>query len=291
MINVFILTTIIFIAFVLIALFRTQKKNLKILNNQIDNLREEIDLLTQQKLETEYSLESRTALLTDVSHELRSPLHGIISLSETLSTKWNELEDSNKHKFIGSIFDASVGLIKLVNNLLDFSKFDAGKMVFNFGKLNLVEQIEEIINYCKNVYLFDNKVIINFDRENFKEAFILGDNERINQLINNLVVNAIKHTDSGSIDAKLELVNDKDNTYWKFILIDSGTGILSQDLDNIFKSFIQGSLTSSNIQAGSGLGLAICKQIVEAHKGKIWAENNQNGGAKFNFIIPAFDDA
>ncbi|RYE06317.1 MAG: HAMP domain-containing histidine kinase [Rickettsiaceae bacterium] len=274
----------------LVFLIYKKEKNLKILNFYVNNLKEEVNFVNQQKLEVERKLESRTALLIDVSHELRSPLHGIVILSETLSTKWQDLKDDDKHEYVTSIFDASIKLTQLVNHLLDFSKFDAGKMVFDFGKLDLIENIEEVIKYCRSMYLFNGNIAINFYKQDIKEAFILGDSPRINQLITNLLINAIKHTDLGAIDAQLDYIQHEEDDYWKFTLIDSGTGILSKDLESIFEPFIQGALVSSNVQAGSGLGLTTCKQIVEAHQGKIWAENNQIKGAKFSFIIPIYKD-
>ncbi|MGI4776321.1 MAG: sensor histidine kinase, partial [Janthinobacterium lividum] len=158
MINIFIFTTLAFTIFILaFFLYRNKKaskKALNILSLQTNSINKKINSINQQKLAIEQSLESRTALLVDVSHELRSPLHGIVSLSETLSTKWGSIEDKDRHELVTSIFDASIKLTELMNNLLDFSKFNAGKMVFNFDRLNLIDFVDEAINYCKKIYLF-----------------------------------------------------------------------------------------------------------------------------------------
>jgi two-component system sensor histidine kinase ChiS len=234
-------------------------------------------------------LASRTALLVDVSHEMRSPLQGIVSISEILSTKWENIEDSVRKKQVTVISEASIELIKFVNDLLNYEKFNAGKMVFDFSELSLSNMVKQTLEYCGRLYLFDKDITLNFDNHQTGEAMIYGDHDRIKQLIMNLFINAIKYSDHGEIRASLELKDFDGESYFEFNLIDQGPGIPPEEINGIFEPFTRSVIQTTNKKVGSGLGLAMCKQIVEAHHGEIWAENNGGKGSKFSFTIPVLD--
>lgn len=266
---------------------RVKKLEYMNLSQQMDELNDNCeDKIKEKTIELKKDLVSRTALLQDVSHEIRSPLHGIMALSEILSREWDNIDQSERKKQISNIYEISSGLTKFINELLDFSKFRAGRMVFNFEKLNLIDIIIEVIEYCRKIYLFQKKITIKFDNKKINEAFIDGDKSRIFQLIMNLFINAIKYTEEGTIFVTLKsnIIDGKEG--WEFSLIDQGIGIPDNETENIFIPFNQAARKNGR-KVGTGLGLAACKQIVEAHNGKIWAENNKTKkGAKFTFIIP-----
>ena len=282
------------IALVLAVLLYKSKKQYHItidqLNEQIAKHKQETEEAKQKMIKAESDLESRTALLRDVSHEVRSRLHGIVSLSEILSTRWSNVIESDRRVHIDSIFNSSFEMFKLMNDLLDFSKFDAGKMVFDYNEMNLVDSINEAVKYCNRMYLLEADSRLQLINKITDKALIKGDKERIHQLIMNLLINAIKYSGKGRIIAELKEINYSGKSYWEFILTDEGTGIPKDELENIFEPFTQSTRHKPSKKIGSGLGLALCKQIIEAHSGSIWAENNSSGpGAKFSFIIPTLN--
>lgn len=292
--DICILICLTLIALSLAVLLYKSKKRIINMTSRFDGqneiLQQRLQEAIQEKIKIEGDLQSRTALLTDVSHEIRSRLHGIVTLSEFLSVNWDVIKESDRKEHTSIIFNASENLTKFMNDLLDYSKFDAGKMIFHFGKLNLVNSINDVINYCNKIYLFENKTSIKIKNEIVDEALIEGDRVRINQLFMNLFVNAIKYSEKGEITAELKQTNYDGKIYWEFILTDQGAGIPKSELEYIFEPFIQGTRNRTGKKLGSGLGLAMCKEIIKAHSGSIWAENNSEGaGAKFSFIIPALN--
>lgn len=271
--NIFI---IISIAIINIIFYNVNKKRTKKLEIQKDK-----EISDIQKL-----LDSKNAMLADIVHEMRSPVHGISSLSEALLRHWHQIQDEQQVKSINSIHRASSRISKLINELLDLAKFDAGKMILNFEKVNFVSVIEEVNKECMELYLFDKKVDIVFDNQIGVEAFINCDRNKISQLFVNLITNAAKFAPIGTVTIQLSVIDTEGRDYYKCSIIDEGAGITSTDLENIFEPFVRGSSILTNRVSGSGLGLAICKRIIEAHDGKIWAENNLDKGARFNFTIP-----
>lgn len=292
--DICILMCLALIALSLAALLYRSKKRINSVTNKFNRqneiLEQKLQEAVQEQIKIEGELQSRTALLTDVSHEIRARLHGIVTLSEFLSVHWGAIKENDRKEHASIIFNASENLTKFMNDLLDYSKFDAGKMIFHFGKLNLVNSINEVIDYCNRMYLFDNKTSIKIKNEIVDEALIEGDKVRINQLFMNLFINAIKYSEKGEITVELKQTNYDGKIYWEFILTDQGVGIPKNELEYIFEPFIQGTRNRTGKKLGSGLGLAMCKEIIKAHSGNIWAENNSEGaGAKFSFIIPTLN--
>ena len=291
--NYILICLLLIVSVLAVLLYKSKRQsaaeNLKA-NEQVKKYQKIAEDAVQEKIVVEEDLKSKTALLADVSHEIRSRLHGIVSLSEFLSSNWDIIKGNDSKQYAATIFEASCGLINFTNDLLDYSKFNAGKMVFQFNEFDLTNSINEVVKYCKKMYLLESNVLFKLKNEITGEALIKGDKARINQLFMNLFINAIKYSEKGEIVAELKLINYNGKVYWEFILTDQGVGIPEDELENIFEPFIQGTRNRTGKKLGSGLGLAMCKQIVEAHSGNIWAENNSDGvGARFSFIIPALN--
>lgn len=171
----------------------------------------------------------------------------------------------------------------LIDNLLDLSKFVANKMELNYQRIDLNELIDHIIEEGKSLYSFSKELNIIFNRAN--DADTIADKEKIGQVVRNLLTNAFKFSpNNGLLKLSLENIIVEDKPFLHFKIIDEGIGVPEEELEKIFESFIQSSRTRKN--GGTGLGLSICKQIIEAHDGKIWATNNQQVGAAFHFILP-----
>ena len=245
--------------------------------------------LQKRVVEVKQLLEAKTNLLNYISHEIRTPIHAIYNISQLVYENWEGMNDVECKKQVRNIANSSLFLTNLTTDLLDLSKFESGKMTYNFNKTDLVSLARDVVRQCKILYLYGKRLNITFKTHD-KAAFILGDRMQIIRLLMNLFSNAIKYTDTGTITAILQLVDKAEMHYWQFSLIDQGIGIPEHQLQSIFDAFNRGEQSSSNI-VGTGLGLAICSEIIAAHHGAIWAENNPKPqlGARFSFIIPALD--
>jgi nitrogen-specific signal transduction histidine kinase len=245
--------------------------------------------LKQQKkaIRAQQTLEEKNTFLDYISHEIRTPLHYIYNISQFLHENFDNMAPFERKEQIASIFDNSRYLKDLVNELLDLSKFNAGKMIFNFSEIDLQQLISNVMDRCQKLYLLNNsKLSIVFVSNNITKAMVLGDKIKIHQLIMNLLTNAIKYTNEGVITIILNSINYNGRPHWQCNIIDQGIGIPDSELELIFEPHVQGSRAAFTV----GTGLAICKEIVNAHQGKIWAENNDNKGARITFTLPLMEE-
>ncbi len=220
----------------------------------------------------------KNEFFADMSHELRSPLTAIRGGVDYLKRTLHIDDNISYLKIIDKNLDR---LIHLVSDLFDLTKIEADKVEWEFEKENmtkLVQEVAEILSLNAEEKNIDIKSIS--DGEIYAEI----DLERMEQVLVNLVENAIKFSGEGScINIRLH----SDNGYAKVSVEDRGIGIAPKDLEVIFKKFH--SLPSSEKKAkpkGTGLGLTICKKIIEAHRGRIWAEARKGGGSRLSFVIP-----
>ena len=257
---------------------------------------------TNTKLEKLERLKSE--FISIVSHELRTPLTAIKnSLEICLSGKAGDVS-SIMDKFLNMAKRNVTRLSGIINDLLDLSKVEAGKMDFKFEKANINTPVEFIKNTFENVAKEKNiELILEKDQDTYLTYF---DNQRIEQVMSNLISNAIKFTnENGNIVVKVENIKlaNVDKTkllgyenpvfyenYIKISVKDSGIGIAEEDQKKVFDQFqqIENSLNRKN--GGTGLGLPIAKQLIEAHKGFIWVESEINRGTTFSFIIPILSE-
>lgn len=257
---------------------------------------------TNIKLEKLERLKSE--FISIVSHELRTPLTAIKnSLEICLSGKAGEVS-SIMDKFLNMAQRNVTRLSGIINDLLDLSKVEAGKMDFKFEKANINTPVEFIKNTFENVAKDKNITLTLEKDDNIARTYY--DNQRIEQVMSNLVSNAIKFTnETGNIIIKTENISLKDidrtklagienasfyENYIKVSVKDSGIGIAPEDQKKVFDQFqqIENSLNRKN--GGTGLGLPIAKQLIEAHKGFIWVESELNRGTTFSFVIPVLSE-
>ncbi len=253
---------------------------------------------TNIKLEKLERLKSE--FISIVSHELRTPLTAIKnSLEICLSGKAGEVS-SIMDKFLNMAKRNVTRLSGIINDLLDLSKVEAGKMDFKFEKTAITTPVEFMKNTFENVAKEKNIQLTLEKDDNLCETYI--DTQRIEQVMSNLISNAIKFTnENGNITIKIENIKVTDidktkligiekpvfyNNYIKVSVKDSGIGIAAEDLKKVFDQFqqIENSLNRKN--GGTGLGLPIAKQLIEAHRGFIWVESELNKGTTFSFAIP-----
>ena len=242
----------------------------------------------ERTTELQKALRVKTDFLNNMSHEIRTPLQGFMGISEGLDLNWSMYSDSQKHKYIHEIARNAKRLASLVGNLLDLAKFNEGKVVLDVNKIDLKQSIQDMIDESKTLYLGNKQ--IEFIYNSTEKFYVMGDDERISQVLRNLFVNAIKFSPNHGkiiIDILDDVIVYKKNKIEAihFSITDQGVGVPKEELESIFDLFVQSSRTRTRA-GGTGLGLSICRDIIASHHGKIWAENSAEGGAIFHFIIP-----
>jgi signal transduction histidine kinase len=245
------------------------------------------------KLEAEKANRLKSEFLANMSHELRTPMHGILSFSKFGIEKFDKISKEKNLRYYKQIKTAGDRLMGLLDNLLDLSKMEAGKEDYKIETVDIWRLINNAISDLETIWKEKNlKVKVD---DPLTPTKIVCDESKVSQIIYNLLSNAIKFS---PIDKKIiismepsEISIGHGKTDTNVIpaltvkVKDQGIGIPDNELNSIFDKFIQSSKTNTGA-GGTGLGLAICWEIIMAHNGKIWAENNAEGGSTFSFILP-----
>jgi Na+/proline symporter/signal transduction histidine kinase len=221
--------------------------------------------------------------LDTVTHELRTPITAIRAASEILHDDQDIPEEVRK-QFLQNIISESDRLNRLIDKILDLEKFETGKQKIYLSKNNLTATINNTLESLKQ--LIANKHIKIEFIANKKEVKAFYDEERIIQVLHNLLSNAIKFCSVSNGVITISIAEHNEETEVK--IHNNGKGINEGDFEAIFDKFYQSRNQNVKKPIGSGLGLAICKQIIEHHKGKIWAENTGDNGATFTFTLPNY---
>lgn len=222
----------------------------------------------------------KTAFLANMSHEIRTPMNGILGFADLL--KQPELSSDIRQKYIGIIEKSGVRMLNIINDLIDISKVEAGQIEVLISESNINEQIEYIYTFFKpeverkGMQLFFNNSLT------AKESVVKTDREKMFAILTNLVKNAIKYSDKGSI----ELGYEKKDNYLEFYVKDTGIGIPKERQQAIFNRFVQADSSDTRAFKGAGLGLTISKAYVEMLGGRIWVESESGVGSQFYFTIP-----
>ena len=236
-----------------------------------------------EKEKAENDKKAKTIFLSNMSHELRTPLNGIIGTTNLLL---QENLDAGIRPQLDVLKYSSEHMLEVINDILDFNKIEAGKLqvdrnIFNLkhlvGKITAVFQPQfqqKNVNFCVE---FDDRL----DKE------VISDDTRLNQILNNLISNALKFTKQGFVTLSIKLESSSSYTMMvKFSVLDTGIGIEKNKISEVFKSFTQANLTTNREYGGTGLGLTISKKLVDMLRGDLKVKSTVGKGSEFYFTIP-----
>jgi len=224
---------------------------------------------------------AKSNFLANMSHEIRTPLSGITGALDLIET--DELSSENMH-FLRIAKDSSQVLMETLDNILDYSKIEANKLEFSKEAFDLRKMAEKIINAFQ-IRARKNNIELSLDWQLPFEYYCDTDAQKLQQILNNLISNAVKNTKSGQV--KLVITGSEKKDYLDFTVEDTGIGIDEEELDKLFEEFFQVELKADDKDKGVGLGLAITKRLIELLGGQISVKSEKGEGTAFSFSIPA----
>ncbi len=252
-------------------------------NKDLVRMAAELSVHEKKLREADIEKEEFSAMIT---HELKTPLVPVIGYSELLlDGTLGQLNDKQKET-IQVMHSSAISLSRLISDLLDVRKLELGKMKFEMKEVNPEELIENCMDVLKTFAQSKKVTLMSQDTKENAALVLRCDSKRINQVLGNLVNNAIKFVAVNTGKVEVSVNRNETNGDITFAIKDNGVGIPKDKQQNIFKKFYQADTSMTRNAGGTGLGLAICKAIVEAHNGKIWFESEPGQGTTFYFSLP-----
>ncbi len=236
--------------------------------------------LNRLKEKAEESDRLKSAFLANMSHEIRTPMNGILGLAELL--KEPKLSGDEQQLYLDLIKESGARMLNIIKDIIDISKIEADQVKVSINEVDINKQTEYLYNFFKPE---TNKKGIDLLLNNGlqgEDAFIVTDKEKFNAILTNLVKNAIKYTNEGSIEFGYQLQGD----FLEFYVKDSGMGIEKNRQEAIFERFVQADIEDRYALEGAGIGLSIAKAYVKMLQGNIWLKSKKNKGSVFYFTIP-----
>jgi PAS domain S-box-containing protein len=238
----------------------------------------------------------KSAFLANISHELRTPMNSIIGYSDLLLDGVDGRINEEQEKSLGKIIDNAKHLLQLINNLLDLSKIESWKIEIEAVQFNLKGLIDSVVPFFKGMITKKGLTLdIDIDIEE-NLPLVCGDEDKIKHVLINLLNNAIKFTHEGGIIIRAKISDrgiqpGESPIFAEVCVEDTGIGIKDEDLDKIFKKFMQADISASRRYEGTGLGLSIARGLIALHNGMIWVTSEYGKGSQFHFTIPLKKEA
>jgi len=233
---------------------------------------------------------AKSDFLANMSHELRTPMHAVLSYADFGIEEIDTAEKEETLKYFQRIHESGNRLLTLLNDLLDLSKLEVGKMDFDIKKSSLLKPIKTVSEELQKL-LEEKSLVLKVEKEDISTEAMF-DEVKIEQVLRNIISNAIKFSPEDEeivISFEETTIKDEESKEDKPAIAvsvkDHGVGIPESELELVFDKFIQSSKTRTGA-GGTGLGLAICSEIMKAHKGDIWCKNNEDKGSTFVFVLP-----
>lgn len=260
-------------------------------NRVIGSIGIHVDISERKKMEADLieatekaqtSVKSKELFLANMSHEIRTPMNVIIGMSELLNdTKLSVVQQ----KYLNAIHHSSENLLSLINSILDYSKIEAQQLTLENLDINFHSFFENLkLSFLP--YAQEKRIDFNVNVASDVCEILLGDRHKINQVFVNLINNAIKFTDEGSVSVNCFVeATTKSHQMLKFEIVDTGIGIAKNNLSTVFQTFKQEDSSIARKYGGTGLGLSICKGIISSMGGSIELKSEKNKGSTFSFLL------
>jgi signal transduction histidine kinase len=237
--------------------------------------------LSKANVRLEELSQLKSHFLANMSHELRTPLNSILGFSEVLQDKMFGALNEKQEQYVNYIMESGQHLLSLINNILDLSKIEAGKMEIEVAKIRIGDLLKDSLTMVKEMALKQSVELGLKLEDDIPEIY--ADERKVKQIAFNLLSNAVKFTPDGG-RVGIQAVKEQEDirvTVW-----DTGIGIKEEDKGKLFKEFQQLDSGANKRYQGTGLGLALSKRLVEMHGGRIWVESEPGKGSRFSFTLP-----
>jgi signal transduction histidine kinase/DNA-binding response OmpR family regulator len=241
--------------------------------------------LTNQQLEirnreVERANRLKSEFLASMSHELRTPLHTIIGFSELLREEMEGSLNDKQKRFLGHIHQDALHLLELINDILDLSKIEAGRLELRHEEFDAAQALEEVLSSIRPLAVNKSLHVESRVPEGVR---LYADRVRYKEILYNLLSNAVKFTPNGG---RIWVDGVCDPRFCQISVHDTGIGLPPEEHETIFNKFYQAAATTKGVREGTGLGLAITKRLIEQHGGRIWIESEVGKGSTFSFTLP-----